>query len=323
MQFDTIIVDTNNLCYKLLSDRHTKYVNSKKVYSELFRSVIEAVTQIKSTFGKLNCSTIMLFDNADSRQDLQDSFYNVSRKSIYPEYKVHRKKDNASLYQTIDLIKYYYLVSDNNHYCIQVPNLEADDLVKPILKSYVKPNEKVLLISNDSDWTRYLSDDVQMLDSLASQPSTKEDYAIKLGFPITEMNVVLFKSLFGDSADNIPQIIRKTEKNLELFHDLVTRKSYKTEFDIMNDAMVASEELFKKSELHEKLDPSNKKSLLRYDQFSINVKLTSSFPIDEKHLVASTCQGRNAIKLREAIEKSVGLLSVQKKFSFGLKRPRT
>jgi len=322
LQFDTIIVDTNNLCYKLLSDRQTKYVSQKRVYPELFKSVIQKIAEIRSQYGKADCTLITLYDNSDSRQDLKDSFYNVSRRSIYPEYKVHRKKDNVELYQTLDLIKYYYMVGDSKNFCIQIPNLEADDLVKPILQMYVKPHETALLISNDSDWTRYLSDRVMMLDSLSSEPSTRDDYEAKFGFPISEMNVMIYKSLFGDSADNVPQIITKTKQNVEYFKEFI-KKNYVNEKDVIIDARIASADLFKLKEFKELSDLNDKKSQSKFDQFVINMKLVGSFPVDPKHLLAATVMGRNAIKLREAIEKSTGLLSVQKKFSFGLKRPRS
>jgi 5'-3' exonuclease len=219
--FNYIIVDVMNTAYKVLEDRYKKTrFQNKSVYTKLFNNFVETLREIESKYLSPSGNVVLLFDNADSRQDLQDTFYNVKRKNLYPEYKVHRKKDNLDFYQTLDLIKYYYLVNSERYMCIQIPNLEADDLLKPVLDYYVKPKQRSLFVTNDSDWARYLSEDNFMLSNLGEGVVSIEDYERKAGYEISEQNVILYKSLFGDTSDNIPQIIPRTENNLKLFENI-------------------------------------------------------------------------------------------------------
>jgi len=324
MAYNAIIVDSLNLAYRILEKKHTyktNLVNKKKVYTLLFNEFVETLRQIESKYLDPAGNVIILFDNSDSRQDLKDSFYNVKRKNLYPEYKVHRKKDNVEFYQTVDLIKYYYMVNSERYICIQIPNLEADDLVKPVLEHYVKPHESALFITNDSDWSRYISMKNHMLDHLDKEPSTSEDYALHLGFFISEMNVILYKSLFGDAADNIPQVIRKTSENFAHFLDFVNKNKLQDLNEIAIATRRADHPLFKIADF--KLPMSSKKeALYKIDQLLINLRLTSSFPVDIKHILAATVMGRNSTKLKEAVEKATGLLIAKKPFTFGLKKPR-
>ena len=321
-----ILVDVLNVAYRVLEDRYRKTrFQQKSVYTDLFCNFVNTIREIESKYLSTDGNVTLLFDNADSKQDLQDSFYNVKRKNIYPEYKVHRKKDNKDFYQTIDLIKYYYMVNSEKYMCIQISNLEADDLVKPVLMNFVKPEERVLLVTNDSDWSRYLSDRVVILDHFNEQPSSLEDYSRKLDFPVSETNVVLYKSFFGDSADRIPQIIPQTKDNFSLFKDLITRKN-DTLMDLVLEARKGDHPIFKLKEFKTQIRNSEgkveKDAMYKIDQFIINLRLTSSIPVEKQHLVAATTMGRNSIKLKEAVERAMGLLSSQKKFAFGYKRPR-
>jgi len=326
LPFDAILVDVLNVAYRVLEDRYKKSrFQQKSVYTDLFSNFVNTIREIESKYLSTTGNVYLLFDNSDSKQDLQDSFYNVRRKNIYPEYKVHRKKDNKDFYQTIDLLKYYYMVNTEKYVCIQISNLEADDLVRPVLSHYIKPAERALFITNDSDWARYISDRNFILDNFVEDPSSIEDYSKKLGFPITESNIVLYKSFFGDAADEILQIIPKTEKNLEMFYDIIKRKNENLN-ELVLEARKGDHPIFKLPEFKTQTRNSDgkieKDSLYKLDQFIINLRLVSSINIDKTHLLAATVMGRNSIKLKEAVEKAMGLLSSQKKFTFGYKRPR-
>lgn len=313
MKYTNLIVDVLNFAYRFVESlqyNKQKVIQSKNIYVKVFTSFVEKLREIESKYLDLNGSVYLLFDNSDSRMNLADSFYNIKRKSVYPEYKSHRKKDNIEFYNTIDFIKYYYMISEPRYKCIQIPNIEADDLVKPLLKK-LKPSEFNLFITNDSDWARYLSDKNHMLSDLSSEPMSQDEYSNKVGYPISEMNIILFKSIFGDNADSIPSLLKQSKLHLAQFNELIMNKTFEDTTSIFLEAKRMSFEIFKNKEFQDNLR-----------QFQINLQLTSPIDIDGSHLDAATVIGRNAFKLKEAIEKKTGLLVVSKKFTFGFNRPR-
>jgi hypothetical protein len=287
-----------------------KTVQSKKIFIKVFTTFIEELKKIESTYLSINGSMWLLFDNSDTRISLSDSFYNIKRKNLYPQYKSHRKKENIEIYNTVDLIKYYFMINEKKYKCIQVANLEADDLVKPLLSKF-KTNDFNLFITNDSDWSRYLTERTHILPNIHESPMNVDEYSQKVGFPISELNVITHKSLFGDSTDEVPQVISKTKLHVAQFNEYLMNGSFSSTNDIMLDARAKKFDIFNHDELQENIH-----------QFNINLQLTSSIPVQVEHLDAVTVVGRNAVKLREALEKSTGLSQIRKKFSFGFNRPR-
>lgn len=88
---------------------------------------------------------------------------------------------------------------------------EADDFIGYYV-SHKKPNEKIVIVSNDRDLTQLISDDVIVyVQSLKTFVNTKNHTDI-MGY--NYQNVVLKKVLCGDSSDNIKGIKGLGEKTL-------------------------------------------------------------------------------------------------------------
>lgn len=314
-RYNCILVDSLNLLHRLKEkDEQSSILSSKQVYKNLAARYIETIREITTTYLAENGEVYLLFDNPTSRLDLQKSFYFASRKHVYPKYKEQRARESKEFYNTLDLIRYYYLTNLPSYICIQVQNLEADDLVKPVLTTYCTPEMKILLITNDYDWTRYISPAVDWMPHLGAEPETAQMFIEKMGFNPTESSVITYKSLFGDPADNIPNILPKNAKTYAEFLDFLRRpESSNPEFLIdlsRNSAAVASSLILQAVKDKER-------------QYRINIQLTSTIPVSEKHLRAVTCKGRNSSVITEAVEIAVGLKKEKKEFVFGqLKRPK-
>lgn len=135
-----------------------------------------------------------LFDNADTIYE---------RKQISDDYKANRKKNEPPkhVYRQLDfceLICHYYR---NSSYLFRVPSLEADDFVKNILRSYVKDSERVLMISEDMDWSRYIGNNVEQYKNhrIWNPDTFRNEY----GFDPLESNITFYKAFYGDKSDNI------------------------------------------------------------------------------------------------------------------------
>ena len=290
-------------------------LSSKYVFRGLAARYLEKIENIRSEYLADGGTIFLLFDNPTSRLDLQKSFYFASRKHIYPKYKEQRAKECKEFYNTLDLIRYYYLTNTSDYVCIQVQNLEADDLVKPVLTNYCTSKMRSLMVTNDYDWTRYLADNVDWMPNLEGEPENIAAFTEKMGFLPTESSVIIYKSLFGDPADNIPHIITKNNKSYVEFLELLR------EAPNLNPEM-----LIDKGYNTEALEQSSVLKAVRASerQYRINIQLTSTIPVSEKHLKSVTCRGRNSTVVTDAVEVALGLRKEKKEFVFGnLKGPKS
>lgn len=99
---------------------------------------------------------------------------------------------------------------------------EADDLIGYYV-SHKRPNERIVIVSNDRDLTQLISDDVIVyVQSLKKFINTKNHTDV-MGYDY--QNVVLKKMICGDASDNIKGIKGVGEKTLfENFGEFKTRK---------------------------------------------------------------------------------------------------
>jgi 5'-3' exonuclease len=88
---------------------------------------------------------------------------NYSRKEIYPYYKANRKKDRdasdldwSSLFHSLNKIR----EEIKEHFgfrVIQVPHVEADDIIASLCDEYGNTHEKILIVSGDKDFRQLQS----------------------------------------------------------------------------------------------------------------------------------------------------------------------
>lgn len=107
---------------------------------------------------------------------------------------------------------------------------EADDLIGYYV-AHKKPNERIVIVSNDRDLTQLISDDVIVyVQSMKKFINTKNHTGI-MGY--NYQNVVLKKIICGDSSDNIKGIKGVGEKTL--FENIPEFKTRKVELEEVVD----------------------------------------------------------------------------------------
>jgi hypothetical protein len=312
--YDSLIVDTMNMLHRLKTTdiKKPELVGEKKVYKDLVRDFILLIEQLKGIYLKPGGEVYLLFDNPTSRISLQKAFYNVDRKQISSTYKEGRKKESKEFYYSLDLIKYYFLSQDSSYKCAQISNLEADDLVKPLLESELGDKDN-LMITNDYDWTRYLSKRTHWLKEYKGEPITPVAFYQEHGFYPTENSIIAYKSLFGDSSDGIPNLIHKTKDHLRIFKEIYNKTP---ELDPKNLLFFPDVERKENKEFFDCITKEQYK-------FKINIQLTSSMKVDQSHFQKVLNSGRNAVLVTESVEKILGLRELQasKSFQFGNVKP--
>lgn len=190
-KYNFLIIDGSNLY-------HRSY-HLGKVHSNLASGVIQeslkAIDKLIDLFAYDTSEIYFLFDNTQSQINL--------RKQIDPEYKSNREKSKEE-----DLFRFHsrlievLKVRDSRYRILMAGTLEADDLVKPLIK-ILKLNlyTKAIMISNDLDWTRNLSSTVHWYDWINVYDS--DLFYSKYKFFPSEEGLKLFKAIKGDPSDHI------------------------------------------------------------------------------------------------------------------------
>ena len=193
MLYDYIIIDSANLFYRCLGKNETA--------EQVVRKMVSFTEDLRQS---LNDTLYIIFDPI-SEYDLGESksfkFPSSERKKIDENYKANRQYSSL-YYQSILLYKKFYTYRGDKVKTIYSQEYEADDFVEPLLEM-IGPNKKVALISTDYDWSRYISDDVHMINKGLDKPYSIKDFEEKFLFKPTKASITLYKALYGDESDNI------------------------------------------------------------------------------------------------------------------------
>jgi 5'-3' exonuclease len=162
---------------------------------------LRSLRKIERTQLRVGGSIYFLFDNASS--------INGRRKQIDPDYKSNRFRKDPVFYRGLDYLHLILLAYDENNFTLKCEGLEADDLVEAICKNF-KPTDSVLLVSNDHDWARGITENVHWYvrkEKGETITYTKEKYLEAFGFIPTRESICMFKSFHGDDIDKVPNAV--------------------------------------------------------------------------------------------------------------------
>lgn len=190
-KYSHLLIDGSNLY-------HRSY-HLGKTYPNLATGVInealKSIDRLSNEFSYITSEIYFLFDNSQSQINI--------RKQIDPGYKSNREKN-----QQEDIFRFHHYlieilkVRDSRYKILLAGSLEADDLVKPLLQTIsFNHSSKALMISNDLDWSRNLSNYVHWYDW--SQVLEPESFYSKYKFFPSEEGLKIYKAIKGDPSDHI------------------------------------------------------------------------------------------------------------------------
>jgi 5'-3' exonuclease len=159
------------------------------------------------------------------------------RKNYYKPYKAHRVIDNSSLTEDqVEENKMFwetyehfttYIREKTNCSILREPNAEADDLIARFV--HLHPNDKIFIISSDSDYVQLINDNVRQYNGISNQLITTDGYFDDKGKIVLDKKTkqpklledpqyLLFKKCIrGDATDNVfsayPGVREKGTKN--------------------------------------------------------------------------------------------------------------
>lgn len=317
-KYDVLVFDSVNFAYRTFKSKGETplQISKKSVYRDSICNFINSSKEIEDKYLSSDGDVYYLFDNYFSRADLRTTYMFADRKKINESYKATRKKSTKEFYNSINFLRYYYLIGPDKYHTLRVDNLEADDLVEPLFnKLNVFNGEKsVLMVTTDEDWARYLLPNVDWIPDLSNPPETMEDYSCRRGFKPNKLSVILYKSLFGDPSDNIEAVVPLNERNFNDFVEIL--KEVKDPFDVV--MMSRTPEYREKYSIFKDFQVKDKKRGFdnRETMFSVNIQLVSPIPCGQGVIDSSLTTGRNANTLYHTVRSAIGLDST-KEFTFG------
>jgi 5'-3' exonuclease len=196
-RYSCIIVDLQNLYARNYA------VHEKELYESIdeiisvggIHGTIISIKKILRDYAMPDTKVYFLADNPTSRQ--------TSRKFISPDYKINRIVKPRIYYRGLELTSLILQSYSDNFIYIQVPKMEADDVV-PVIIDKLPKEEKILIVSNDMDWARCIDyHDHSVTWYNGKMIMTNGAFFDKYGFEPTEENIVNYKTYRGDASDNI------------------------------------------------------------------------------------------------------------------------
>lgn len=228
MRFDNILIDVSNLFHRgyavMSSMTHVMSDGTEMVTGGIYNS-IRMIQKIESEYLSPGGMLYLLFDNCFASDD--------RRKIIDPMYKANRTKADVSFARSLDLFQLIALSYKDNWVIVNRQGYEADDLVYPIVSSI---DGTSLLISNDMDWMRALSETVSVgkYEEGGYVIYDRERFKNKMGFYPSLSGMCIYKSFRGDTSDNIPAgVSGMRSKDLSMILDKYV--SDRPPLDIMKD----------------------------------------------------------------------------------------
>lgn len=313
-----LALDVLNIAYRLFNSIPKNQqvllrISNKIIYGRFVKEFIELISYWKSRYLEKDGEIYLLFDNPTSRDDLKQLFYplpeTASRKEKFPEYKANRKAASKEFYSSVDFIRWYYMMGDSDVNSCRITHIEADDLVKPLIR-YLRKKDlgKILLVTNDSDWCRFIEEGIDYLPELYEEPQTYKDFQLRKGYFPTEDKIILDKIIYGDAADNI----------YSAFPDLSKEKK---------DFLLSKFESIQ--DLYQNYSKIEDKELVSYCRDHIRTaqtvyQMVSLIPVSDNHFEAIIVSGRKAMAYKQTIDKALKISEEKKdEFQFGfLKYPR-
>ena len=253
-QFTTLLIDGSNILELSSCADHT-LSNNGMDYGGIFQFLL----QIKLLLQKGNFRYVyVMWDGINSGQmryklnsqyksnrdkeydddDLSPYMQAVNEKIKNMQNYFFKQKDPIKLAERKKHKELFYWQRDVIMECLEelfirqclCDYTEADDLIGYYV-AHKKPNERIVIVSNDRDLTQLISDDVIVyVQSMKKFINTKNHTDI-MGY--NYQNVVLKKIICGDSSDNIKGIKGVGEKTL--FENIPEFKTRKVELEEVVD----------------------------------------------------------------------------------------
>lgn len=192
-----ILVDGHNMLFRLFfgMQRSIRHQDGRDV-----KCAVGFASNLNKLVEEFDANKLLvLFDSITST---------TSRVEAFPDYKQNRidysqvePESNPftqlpDVYKTLDLLDIGYIEADG---------FEADDYIASICKAYQERYE-IIIVSTDSDFNQLINDRVSVYKPRGKYSMMLTPVVVEEKFSVRPDQIIEYKSLIGDTADNIPGI---------------------------------------------------------------------------------------------------------------------
>ena len=189
-----LIIDGNNLLFQMFYGMPSKIYNKS---GQTIHATIGFISAIQRLIKMIDASKVVVvfdFDGSEERQELYKE-YKANRENNWDELQSDEVPFNEeeNIWKCLDYLNIKYLLSKN---------MEADDLIASLTYLYNKDN-KVYICSYDSDFFQLIDENVSIIKYKGKNSKIIDNDIFKEMFGFDSKKNVFYKSLLGDTADNI------------------------------------------------------------------------------------------------------------------------
>ena len=189
-----LIIDGNNLLFQMFYGMPSKIYNKS---GQTIHATIGFISAIQRLIKMIDASKVVVvfdFDGSEERQELYKE-YKANRENNWDELQRDEVPFNEeeNIWKCLDYLNIKYLLSKN---------MEADDLIASLTYLYNKDN-KVYICSYDSDFFQLIDENVSIIKYKGKNSKIIDNDIFKEMFGFDSNKYVFYKSLLGDTADNI------------------------------------------------------------------------------------------------------------------------
>ena len=142
--------------------------------------------------------------NPDYAACVFDAHGGTFRDEIYDQYKANRPPMPEDLACQVEPI--FSMVKAQGWPFLQVPGIEADDVIGTLAKQAEAKGFKVFIATGDKDMSQLVTDNVFILNTMTRQILDVD--GVKNKFGVTPDKIIDYLSLMGDAVDNVPGITK-------------------------------------------------------------------------------------------------------------------
>ncbi|PQJ35782.1 DNA polymerase I [Salinibacter sp. 10B] len=187
-------------------------------YIFISRPLINSKGQNTSAAYGFTNSLLKLIDDHDIEhaavvfdEGEEDTF----RKEIYEEYKAHRDPPPDELLENLPFIK--KIVEAMDIPVLEVPNVEADDVIGTLATQAEDDGADVVIVSPDKDFKQLLSEHVSIYKPAKGDQDFEilTDETFREEHELDPVQFIDMLALMGDSSDNVPGVYGIGEKTAQ------------------------------------------------------------------------------------------------------------
>ncbi len=126
------------------------------------------------------------------------------RDDWYPEYKANRASMPEDLARQIEPI--HRVVRLLGWPVLEVPGIEADDVIGTLARAAAARGQKVLISTGDKDLAQLVDEHVTLINTMDKPPTRLDAAGVREKFGVPPERIVDYLTLVGDTVDNVPGV---------------------------------------------------------------------------------------------------------------------